>query len=194
MGKFKKVILVILDGFGLAPAGKGNAETEAGMPFLNSLIANYPAMSLEAAGLVVGLPWGKFGNSEVGHSAIGTGRIILQDWARINRDIGNKTFFKNEAFLAAIAHREKNNSQLHIVGCMSPGGIHSHEDHLFALLTLMKEKNVPNVFLHLITDGEDAPAQESIESLKRLEPFRSAAGAKIATVIGRAYGMDRVLN
>src|SRR3989344_6538608 len=107
---FKKIILIILDGFGLAPNGPGNAIALAGMPFLNSLIAQYPSFAIEASGLVVGLPWGKPGNSEVGPSAIGTGRVIIQDWARINADIKSGEFFKNPALLAASEHCKKHKS------------------------------------------------------------------------------------
>ncbi|OGN29849.1 MAG: phosphoglycerate mutase (2,3-diphosphoglycerate-independent) [Candidatus Yanofskybacteria bacterium RIFCSPLOWO2_01_FULL_49_25] len=191
---YKKVLLIILDGFGLAPAGPSNAILKAGMTYLNSLIDRYTAYSLIASGLIVGLPWGKFGNSEVGHSAIGTGRILVQDWARINTDIKQGVFLENPALIQALDHCKKNNSALHIVGCFSPGGIHSHEDHLFAILNFAAKNLFSNVFLHLITDGEDAAPTESLASLERLEPLLKKSGARIASVIGRSYGMDRVFN
>ncbi|TSC90892.1 MAG: 2,3-bisphosphoglycerate-independent phosphoglycerate mutase [Parcubacteria group bacterium Licking1014_17] len=191
---FKKVLIIILDGFGLANAGPGNAVTLSGTPFINSLVANYPSFSTVAAGLAVGLPWGKFGNSEVGHSAIGSGRIIVQDWSRINRDITSGDFFQNQAFLKTIEHCRQNKSNIHIIGCFSPGGIHAHEDHLFALLKLMIMSRFSRVYLHLITDGEDCGPTESLASLDRLAPFLIESGAKIASIGGRTFAMDRVLN
>ena len=131
----KKVILIVLDGFGLAEPGLGNSIKKESMPFLNSLIQNYPAYSLSASGLVVGLPWGTYGNSEVGHSAIGTGRVMVQSVTRINLDIDNGDFFNNPAFLKVLNHVTKNNSKVHLIGCVSPGGIHSHEDHLIDFIS-----------------------------------------------------------
>ena len=183
-----------MDGFGLAQPASDNAVLLADMKYFNSLINKFPSFSLAAAGLMVGLPWGKAGNSEVGHSAIGTGRVIVQEWARINSDITTGDFFKNKAFLDAIGHCKKHDSKLHFIGLASPGGIHSHEEHLFALLRLAEEKSVPQIFVHLITDGEDVPQSECLESLKRLQPFLKKSGARIATIAGRAFSMDRVLN
>jgi 2,3-bisphosphoglycerate-independent phosphoglycerate mutase len=191
---YKKVFLVILDGFGLATPSPGNAVLQADMAYLNSLISKYPSFSLMAASLIVGLPSGKFGNSEVGHSTIGTGRIITQDWARINNAIKDETFFSNPAFMSAVQHCKNNNSAMHIAGCFSDGGIHSHEDHLFALVRLMERENLKKIYLHLITDGKDTLGTASLESLTRLEAYMQSSGAKIVTVSGRKYGMDRVQN
>lgn len=191
---FKKVFLVILDGFGLDREGQGNAILQAGMPYMNSLVAEYPAMNVAASGLIVGLPWGEPGNSEVGHSAIGTGRIIIQDLAWINNAIRTEEFFQNQAFLEAAAHCKQNDSQLHLIGCVSPGGIHSHEEHLFALLRFAKRQGLKKVLVHMITDGQDMPPQDALNSLKRLEPVLKETGAKLASVHGRTYAMDRVLN
>ncbi len=190
---FKKVFLIIIDGFGLAPAGKNNPVSIAKMPFLNSLVKSYPVHNIVASGLVVGLPWGKPGNSEVGHSAIGTGRVIVQDWVRINSSIEDGSFFSNPAFMSAIENCRLKKSNLHIIGCASPGGIHSHEDHLKSLLDLVAKENVP-AFVHMITDGEDSGPTESSATLSRMRKYLDEARAKIATVIGRVYGMDRVLN
>lgn len=191
---FKKVILIILDGFGLAAAGPQNPISIAGMAFLNSLIDRYPSFNIISSGLVVGLPWGKPGNSEVGHSAIGTGRVVVQDWARINGEIVSGNFFSNAAFLQAVEHCRKHNSRLHIVGCASPGGIHAHEGHLMALLELAARERLPQVAVHMITDGEDAEPMESSETIKRLAEPLAKAGASIATVSGRMFAMDRVYN
>ncbi len=192
---FNKVFLVILDGFGLAgrePAG--NAILEQGMPYLESLVARYPSVSIAAAGLVVGLPWGQPGNSEVGHSALGTGRIVIQDLAHINGQIRTGDFYTNPAFLGAIEHVKKNDSALHLIGCTSPGGIHAHVDHLIALLELAHRKGLKKLFVHFIADGQDMPPQDAINVMHMLEPFLKKSGARIASVQGRSYAMDRVLN
>src|SRR3989344_2664104 len=119
---YKKVVLVILDGFGIAPDGHGNAISNANPPTLNYLIGNFPSLSLQASGPLVGLPWGEMGNSEVGHLNIGAGRIVGQDLPRINSSIQNGDFFKNPAFLGALEHCKNNNSALHLIGMVSPGG------------------------------------------------------------------------
>lgn len=191
---YRKVFLIILDGFGLAEREPGNAILQAGMPYLESLIARYPSVAISAAGLVVGLPWGQQGNSEVGHSAIGTGRIIIQDLARINGEIRSGEFFKNPAFLKAMWHAQQHDSALHLMGCTSPGGIHAHTDHLIALLEMAGRQKLKKIFLHMITDGQDMPPQDAINVLHALKPFLEKTGARIASIQGRSYAMDRVLN
>jgi len=191
---FNKVFLIILDGFGLAAREPGNAILAAEMPYLNSLIERYPTLSVAASGLVVGLPWGQPGNSEVGHSAIGTGRIVIQDLAHINGEIRSGEFYKNPALLEAVEHAKKNSSALHLMGCTSPGGIHSHVDHLIALLELAHRHGIRRVFVHFIADGQDMPPQDGVNVLKTLEPFLKKGGARIASVQGRSFAMDRVLN
>jgi 2,3-bisphosphoglycerate-independent phosphoglycerate mutase len=191
---YAKVMLIVLDGFGLAGAEPGNAILKAGMPYLDSLIASYPSFSIAASGLVVGLPWGQPGNSEVGHSAIGTGRIVIQDLAHINSEIRMGDFFKNPAILQAIKHVKAYESALHLMGCTSPGGIHSHIDHLIAILDLAHRYGLKRVFAHFIADGQDMPPKDAINVLHALDPFLKRAGARIASVQGRSYAMDRVLN
>jgi len=191
---FNKAFLIILDGFGLAAQEPGNAILAAEMPYLNSLIAKYPTLSVAASGLVVGLPWGQPGNSEVGHSAIGTGRIVIQDLAHINGEIRSGDFFKNPALLEAIEHAKKHSSALHLMGCTSPGGIHSHADHLIALLEMAQRHRIKNVYVHFIADGQDMPPQDGVNVLKTLEPFLKKSGARIASIQGRSFAMDRVLN
>ncbi len=191
---FKKVFLIVLDGFGLAAREPGNAILAAGMPYLDSLIKQYPTLSVAASGLVVGLPWGQPGNSEVGHSAIGTGRIVIQDLAHINSEIRSGEFYKNAALLEAVEHAVKNNSALHVMGCTSPGGIHSHVDHLIAILELAKRHRLKRIFVHFIADGQDMPPQDGTNVLQTLQPFLHKTGARIASVQGRSYAMDRVLN
>lgn len=189
-----KVILIILDGFGLATPGPGNPIVSKNMPFLSSLISSYKSYSLTAAGLVVGLEWGIYGNSEVGHSAIGTGRVVVQNLARINLEIKDGTFFKNEAFLKILKHAKTNHSKVHLVGCVSPGGIHSHENHLIGLLNFFIKHNFDLVYVHMITDGEDSAPQEGVKSLVRIKKALPKPGACIASISGRNYAMDRVKN
>ena len=190
----EKVILIVLDGFGLASPGLGNPITSVNMPFLSSLISKYKASSLVAAGLVVGLEWGTYGNSEVGHSAIGTGRVVVQSLARINIEIKNGDFLKNPAFLKVLEHATKNNSKIHVIGCVSPGGIHSHEGHLIGLLDFFVKNKFKNAYVHMITDGEDSASDEGLKSLERITPALEKSGAKIATIAGRNFTMDRVKN
>jgi len=193
-GTFKKIFLIVLDGFGLADAEAGNAILKQGMPYLDSLMAEYPAMSLSSAGLVVGLPWGQPGNSEVGHAALGTGRIMIQDLANINNEIRTGNFFKNKVFLDAAAHCIKNNSALHLIGCTSPGGIHAHTDHLIALMEFAHQQKIQSIFIHFIADGQDMPPQDAVNVLKALEEPMKKAGARIVSLTGRSFAMDRVLN
>ena len=190
----KKVILIILDGFGLSAPSSGNSVASKNMPFLNSLISSYKSFSLVAAGLVVGLEWGTYGNSEVGHSAIGTGRVTVQSLARINTESKDRKFFKNESFLKVLKHAQTNRSKVHIVGCLSPGGIHSHENHLVGLLYFFIENNFKDICIHMITDGEDSAPEEGIKSLERINKALSKSGAKVASICGRNYAMDRVKN
>ena len=192
--KIKKVILIVLDGFGLAPRGPGNPVTAKNMPFLNSLISSYKSYGLVASGLVVGLEWGNYGNSEVGHGGIGTGRVVVQSLARINFEIRDGNFFKNKVFLKILEHAKKNKSKVHLVGCVSPGGLHSHEGHLVGLLNFFALNNFSSVYVHMITDGEDSAREEGIKSLERIDKALTKAGAKIASIGGRNYAMDRVKN
>ncbi len=192
--KIKKVILIILDGLGLGAPNPGNPVTSKNMPFLSELISKYYSSCLVAAGLVVGLEWGTYGNSEVGHSAMGTGRVVIQSLARINSEIKNSNFFVNEAFLKILNHAKEKKSKVHLVGCVSKGGIHSHEDHLFALIDFFVEHDFPNVCVHMITDGEDSPVNSGIESLKKIKERIVGTGTEIATISGRNFAMDRVKN
>lgn len=191
---YQKVFLIVLDGFGLAGQEKGNAILNAGMPYLESLMQGHSALSIAASGLVVGLPWGQPGNSEVGHAAIGTGRIVIQDLAHINGEIRSGNFYKNPALKQAFQHARDQHSAIHFVGCTSPGGIHSHLDHLIALLEMAKREHIERVFVHVIADGQDMPPQDAANVLEELAPYLKKAGARIASIQGRSYAMDRVLN
>ncbi len=189
-----KVLLIVLDGFGLAAPSNGNPITSKNMPILSSLISTYKSSSLVAAGLVVGLEWGTYGNSEVGHSALGTGRVVVQILARVNTEIRNKKFFKNDAFLKVLSHAKKNKSKIHLIGCVSPGGIHAHQDHLIALLEFFKGNKFSEIYVHMITDGEDSFKEEGLKSLEKIRKNLSKSGAQIASLIGRNFAMDRLKN
>jgi 2,3-bisphosphoglycerate-independent phosphoglycerate mutase len=189
--KVKPLILIILDGWGIAPPGKGNALSQAHIPTMTGLPKHYPYTELCAHGRCVGLPDKQEGNSEAGHMNIGAGRIVYQDVVKIGRSISNGTFFKNPAFLQAIKHVAKNKSNLHLMGLLSNGmSAHSDPDHILALLTLLRGHKVKNVYLHLFTDGRDSPQHAALALIKKIEP-QLHGQAKIATIMGRYYGMDR---
>lgn len=188
----KTTILMILDGFGITDKVEGNAIKAAETPNLDRLMEKYPYKTGFASGLDVGLPVGQMGNSEVGHLNIGAGRIIYQDYTRISKDIEDGGFFKNEALLTAVNNAKENNTAVHIYGLLSDGGVHSDIAHLFALLKMMKQNDVKNVYVHAFMDGRDtAPTSGKgfIESLE--ENMRSIGTGKIASVMGRYYAMDR---
>ncbi len=188
----KPLLLLILDGWGVAPQSKSNAITQAHLPFYNSLLSTYPHGILQASGEAVGLPKGEVGNTETGHLNIGAGYVVHQDLVRINYSIANGTFFKNKAFLDAVSHARKYESNLHLIGMVGSAGVHSNIEHLLALLELLKEQSFSNVFLHLITDGRDSSPKSSLLYLDQVQSFLVSVGfGKIATIMGRYYGMDR---
>lgn len=188
----KLTALIILDGFGYTKRVEGNAIIAAGIPNIRRLAEQYPHTLLEASGLSVGLPEGQMGNSEVGHLNIGAGRIVYQELTRIDKSIEDGEFYKNPAFLAAIDNCKKNASALHLMGLCSPGGVHSHTNHLYALLRLAHSEGLSRVFVHCFTDGRDTPPTSGIEYIRELEAnIREIGCGKIATVTGRFYAMDR---
>lgn len=182
--------LCILDGFGINKNEYGNAIKLQGTPNLVELSKKYPTTTLEASGLAVGLPAGQMGNSEVGHLNLGAGRVVYQDLPRIDRAIETKEFFENTAFLKTITHVKLNNSALHLMGLVSPGGIHSHINHLKALVDLAYAKGVKKVYIHVITDGRDTLRDSGLGYIEELETYAKGK-AKIATIAGRVYSMDR---
>jgi len=189
---YKKVVLVILDGFGVAPDSRGNAIARAKTPNLNFMVSNYPSLTLQASGPLVGLPWGEMGNSEVGHLNLGAGRIVGQDLPRISTSIQSGEFFKNPVFLAAINHAKNNHSALHLIGLVSEGGVHSLDEHLYALLAMAAEQGQKKVFIHMFTDGRDTEPKIAPEAITKLYERISRAGAgAVATITGRFYAMDR---
>ena len=145
----RQYLLMVMDGVGLNDEEKGNAFKMANTPNLDRLIAKYPNTHIATSGMAVGLPEGQMGNSEVGHTNIGAGRIVYQELTRITKEIEDGNFYNNEEFLNAIKNVKKNNSSLHIMGLVSDGGVHSHNSHLYALLELAKRNNVENVYIHL---------------------------------------------
>ena len=188
----KKVLLCIMDGVGIRENQKGNAFKNANTKILDKLIKDYPNMLLEASGVYVGLPDGQMGNSEVGHSTIGSGRIIYQSLEKINISIKNNSFYQNQELLNAMNHAKENNSKLHIIGLLSDGGIHSHINHLFAILDICQRENFHNVYIHIITDGRDTDPDSGITYIKMLKEKIAKLGfGKIATICGRYYMMDR---
>lgn len=193
--EFKQLVLIILDGFGVASPSEGNPVFAASTKNFNYLINNFPATTLQASGPSVGLPWGERGNSEVGHLNLGAGRIVRLDLPRISHAIATGEFFQNPSFLAALGHVKKNRSKLHLVGLISSGGVHSSEEHLFALVSLAADQGVKDIFIHMITDGRDTPPKAAIESLDKLSrKLLELKVGKIATVTGRFFAMDRALH
>ena len=187
----KKVILIIMDGWGLGKVKKADAIEAANTPFVDSLYQRYPHATLTTCGEAVGLPEGQMGNSEVGHLNLGAGRIVYQELQRINVAIKGGLFQKNEALLAAIDMAKSNNKPLHLLGLVSDGGVHSHINHLKALLQLCHDKGLEQVYIHAFTDGRDCDPKSGLGFIKDLEDFTQKTTGKIATISGRYYAMDR---
>lgn len=186
------LVLLILDGFGLTPTEEGNAIFSVPTPNFDQLLSYFPHASLQASGAEVGLSWGEIGNSEVGHLNLGTGRIIMQDLPRIDKTIQDGSFFANAELLEAYQSALSKGKNLHLVGLVSAGGVHSHINHLLSLIDLAAKKKVKNVFVHFISDGRDTPAKVALEDLQTLEAKFSQVGAgQVATVMGRYFAMDR---
>ena len=188
----KPLVMVIMDGYGLAEPSPGNAIAAANTPVLDELYRDCPNTTLSASGEDVGLPEGQMGNSEVGHTNIGAGRVVYQDLPRITRDIQTGVFFENEALLSAMHAAVRSGGALHLMGLVSPGGVHSHINHLFGLIEMAKKNGLVNVYIHCFMDGRDVPPDSGINSIKALvEKCRELGAGKIATVMGRFYAMDR---
>lgn len=188
----KPLALIILDGFGNNPSDYGNAIKAAKTPNLDKIFSSSPVTQIGASGMNVGLPDGQMGNSEVGHTNIGAGRIVYQELTRITKSIKDGDFFTNEAFNKAIENCKKNNSALHLMGLMSDGGVHSHNGHLFGLLELAKKAGISKVFIHCFMDGRDVPPSSGKDFISELQDKINEIGVgKIATISGRYYAMDR---
>lgn len=188
----KKIILLILDGFGIYDEYKGNAVKLANTPVLDRLMSEYPCSELNASGEYVGLPKGQAGNSEAGHITIGSGRVTKQSLTLINDKIKNKDFFDNDVLINLIEHVNKNNSVLHLVGLISNGGVHSSTNHFYAVLALAKLKGVKNVCFHFITDGRDTSPKSAKAFINNFMEKAAALNlGKISSIVGRYYAMDR---
>ncbi len=181
-----------MDGFGIAPAGGGNAISLAEKPNLDRIFAENAHTTLSASGLDVGLPDGQMGNSEVGHTNIGAGRVVFQDLPRISNAISDGSFFENPAYVKAMDDAKANGKALHVMGLLSDGGVHSHIEHIFAALDMAKRRGLDKVFVHCFLDGRDVPPRSAAEYVKQLaDKCASLGNAQIATLQGRFYGMDR---
>lgn len=192
-GQIKQpTVLIVIDGFGVAPDGEGNAITRANTPNYDRFVKTYPAMTLRASGEEVGLSWGEMGNSEVGHLSIGAGRVYYQMFPRINRAISAGDFFEEETFVRAAEHVKEHGSRLHLVGMISKGGIHSMDDHCHALLQFAKQQGIKEVFVHAITDGRDTVYNAAPDFIGELqEKIQEIGVGKIASMSGRYFAMDR---
>ena len=188
----KKAVLIILDGYGLAAPTAGNAIAQAKKPNLDRLFSQNPSSKLSASGLDVGLPQGQMGNSEVGHTNIGAGRVVFQILPKMSQEIENGKFFQNPVYIKAMEDAKAKGKALHILGLMSTGGVHSHLSHVFGILDMAKQRGVEKVYVHCFLDGRDVAPKSGAGFIKQLkEKCDELGNARIATVQGRFYGMDR---
>lgn len=187
----KKVILMILDGWGKSPDPKVSAIDNANVPFINSLYQNYPSAQLRTDGLNVGLPEGQMGNSEVGHMNLGAGRIVYQDLAKINLAVAHQTLAKEQVLVDAFTYAKENNKKVHFLGLVSDGGVHSHTSHLRGLIDASQEYGLDQVYVHAFTDGRDVDPKSGAKYIQDLEEHIKDTPVKIASIIGRYYAMDR---
>ncbi len=188
----KPIVLAILDGYGKSDLAEGNAVLAAKTPNLDKLTAENPTTVIHASGMDVGLPDGQMGNSEVGHTNIGAGRIVYQELTRITKSIADGDFFENEAFNAACDNCKEKGSALHIMGLLSDGGVHSHNEHMYALIKLAKDKGLDKIYIHCFLDGRDVSPTSGVDFAKSLvNKIRELGAGEIATVMGRYYAMDR---
>ena len=187
----KKVILMILDGWGISPDPKVSAVDHANTPFIDSLYTKYPHATLRTDGLNVGLPEGQMGNSEVGHMNLGAGRIVYQDLVKINLAVENDTLSKEKILVDAFNYAKKNNKPVHFLGLLSDGGVHSHINHLYGLINAANGAGLEDIFIHAFTDGRDVDPKSGFGFVTALEEFLEDKNGEIATVTGRYYAMDR---
>ena len=189
----KQVLLVILDGWGIAPNVEVSAVDKAQTPYFHELLQRFPHSTLQASGEAVGLPDGQMGNSEVGHMNIGAGRVVDQELVRIAKAIRERKLGQVPALKEALEYAKQNNKALHLIGLLSDGGVHSHIDHVKALCTIAHEADVRNVFVHAFTDGRDTDPKSGVHFVNELEKYndQERTGAKIASIVGRYYAMDR---
>ncbi|MFN6947263.1 MAG: 2,3-bisphosphoglycerate-independent phosphoglycerate mutase [Cytophagaceae bacterium] len=187
----KKVILIILDGWGIGTNPAVSAIEKANTAFIDSLYTKYPNSKLEASGLAVGLPEGQMGNSEVGHMNIGAGRVVYQDLVKVNKAVKENTLKNEKELKEALEYARSNNKKVHFIGLVSDGGVHSHIDHLKGLCSIAAEMKLSDVYIHAFTDGRDTDPKGGIHYIKDLEQHMAKTTGKIASVVGRYYAMDR---
>ncbi len=187
----KRVILIIMDGWGLGKVASADAIQNANVPFTKSLYSRYPNTTLVTCGEAVGLPDGQMGNSEVGHLNLGAGRVVYQELQRINVAVRDGSFAKNETLLASVKYAKVNNKPLHLLGLVSDGGVHSHINHLKAIVDVCKAEGLEQVFIHAFTDGRDCDPKSGLGFITELQAHLNTSVGKIATVSGRYYAMDR---
>ncbi len=194
----KKVILAVLDGWGISEESNGNAIANASTPNLDTFTSFYPGTILQASGMAVGLPWGEMGNSEVGHMILGAGKILYQNLPKVSLSIQDGSFFENKVLIETANHALKNNSNIHVMGLIGDGGVHSHTDHLYAVLEFLKMNNVKNeqVCIHIFTDGRDTDPRSAIKFVADLQKNIKEENwpGRITSIIGRYYAMDRNKN
>lgn len=187
----KKTALIILDGWGIGDGGDADGIAQACTPVYDELITRFPNTTLKTFGEHVGLPYGQMGNSEVGHLNIGAGRIVYQDLLKIDRAVDDGSLAQNEVLLKAIDHANKEGVSLHFMGLVSEGGVHSHQNHLHALLDVAEERSKTQVYIHAFTDGRDTAPKNAADCIKRLNAHLKGKRAKLVSMIGRYYAMDR---
>ena len=192
MANKKPLALIIMDGWGDNPVKEFNAVKAGKTPVLDSLVANYANTDIQASGIDVGLPDGQMGNSEVGHTNIGAGRIVYQELTRIGKAIADGDFFENKTLCEAVDAAVKADKAVHIMGLMSPGGVHSHQDHIVAMIKLAAKRGAKKIYFHAFTDGRDVAPRSALEYVKVIEnTFKEVGVGKVATIVGRYYAMDR---
>ncbi|NMC22833.1 MAG: phosphoglycerate mutase (2,3-diphosphoglycerate-independent), partial [Serratia sp.] len=188
----KPMVLVILDGYGHREEQQDNAILNAKTPVMDNLWATQPHTLIAASGLDVGLPDGQMGNSEVGHVNLGAGRIVYQDLTRLDKEIKEGDFFNNSVLTAAVDRAVSAGKAVHIMGLLSAGGVHSHEDHIMAMVELAHRRGAKAIYLHAFLDGRDTPPRSAESALKRFtEKFAEIGAGRIASIVGRYYAMDR---
>ena len=188
----KPMVLLILDGWGHSTDPENNAIMAANTPNFDRLWQQSPHTLISGSGLDVGLPSGQMGNSEVGHLNLGAGRVVYQDYTRITKSVDDNTFYDNAALCEAVDKAVAKNAAVHLMGLLSPGGVHSHQDHIFAMVKLAKQRGADKIYLHAFLDGRDMPPRSAKQAIQAFEQQAKSIGAgQIASIIGRYYAMDR---
>jgi len=189
---YKPVVLVVLDGWGISNNSRGNVLKETELPTIAKLDANYPMTTLQASGVSVGLFWGEPGNSEVGHMALGAGKIIYQNLPRITLSIQDRSFFENKVLIDSMKNVKEKNSAFHIMGLVSQGSVHSYLEHIYAILEMAKEQGLGEVYIHAFMDGRDSPPTSGLNALESIHEHIKGIGiGKIVSLCGRNWAMDR---